>query len=120
MWFLEEFFEVYGKILLVSCVIITLAACVGFAKIAEEKGYDRRKYLLWCFFGGLLGYMMVIALPDRSEKNAPSLESTEKDNKEITEKQKQTKFYICPYCGYDKLKRGDSVCENCGGGFKWD
>lgn len=36
-----------------------------FRRIAMRKGYCARRYFWWCFFLGIVGYMMVIALPNR-------------------------------------------------------
>lgn len=50
-------------------VIISLVICffaaIEFASIAREKGYEDSKYF-WCtFLLGIIGMLMVIALPDR-------------------------------------------------------
>lgn len=37
-----------------------------FQRIAEMKGHYDKKYFWWSFGLGLIGYAMVIALPDRS------------------------------------------------------
>lgn len=36
-----------------------------FEHIANEKGYPNKKYFWWTFLFGLVGILMVIALPDR-------------------------------------------------------
>ncbi len=33
---------------------------------AQEKGYPGKKYLWICFFLGMVGYLLVIALPNRA------------------------------------------------------
>lgn len=52
-------------VILVGVVINALAAG-KFEDIAEMKGH--RGYFAWCFFFGAIGWMMVIALPDRGEQ----------------------------------------------------
>lgn len=37
-----------------------------FYEVARAKGYDDRKYYRVCFWLGLPGYLLVIALPNRS------------------------------------------------------
>lgn len=37
-----------------------------FRNIARYKGYCDRKYFWWSFFTGIIGYLMVIALPERN------------------------------------------------------
>jgi hypothetical protein len=39
-----------------------------FYNAAEEKGYYDTKYLWICFFLGIVGYLLIIALPARSKK----------------------------------------------------
>lgn len=36
-----------------------------FFEAAQEKGYQDRKYLWICFWLSFVGYLLVIALPDR-------------------------------------------------------
>lgn len=36
-----------------------------FYSAAVTKGYNNRKYLWYCFFLGMIGYLMVIALPNK-------------------------------------------------------
>lgn len=43
---------------------------VSMANIAEMKGYDREKYIYWVFFFGILGVLMVVALPDKKLREA--------------------------------------------------
>lgn len=39
--------------------------CREFYQIAEYKGYSHSKYLWLTFFLGLIGMLLVVALPDR-------------------------------------------------------
>lgn len=39
-----------------------------FYGIAVAKGYNQRKYLWLPFFLGLIGFLLVVALPDRSKQ----------------------------------------------------
>ena len=36
-----------------------------FYKAAQYKGYSEKKYLWICFWLGVVGYLLVVALPDR-------------------------------------------------------
>ncbi len=51
-----------------ACLIILLDWFIAeeFYDIATQKGFDERKYFWWCFFVSVIGYAMVIALPDHS------------------------------------------------------
>ncbi|MBR7184452.1 MAG: hypothetical protein IKD37_02470 [Clostridia bacterium] len=57
-----------GIIIVVALVYfsICLAAASKFADIAELKGHGRKPWFAWCFWFGLAGWLMVVALPDRS------------------------------------------------------
>ena len=50
--------------------IIAIAAAGKFAAIAEMKGHGRSPWFGWCFWCGIVGWLMVIALPDRAVKPA--------------------------------------------------
>lgn len=45
-----------------------------FYKAAEAKGYAEKKYLWLCFLLGAVGYLLVVALPDRGSKAASNLD----------------------------------------------
>ena len=42
-----------------------------FDEVAQAKGYHDRKYFRICFWLGLFGYLLVIALPNRSNALQP-------------------------------------------------
>lgn len=46
-----------------------------FYAAAKAKGYSEKKYLWICFLLGVIGYLLVVALPDRG--NAPKAISDE-------------------------------------------
>lgn len=54
-------------ILLIVLVYFVLASIIAgwFSEVAREKGYSSSKYFWICFFMGLVGQLLVIALPDR-------------------------------------------------------
>ena len=41
-----------------------------FSEAAEAMGYHDSKYFWICFFLGFIGYLLVIALPDRNQRSA--------------------------------------------------
>lgn len=60
--------EFLAGIAIISLLISYLVAD-EFDKIVIMKGYPKGKYFWWCFLLGIIGWLMVIALPDRvSEK----------------------------------------------------
>ena len=48
--------------------VIAYLIAVEFRTIAEMKGHDGHKYFLWTFWLGLVGMLMVIALPDQAKR----------------------------------------------------
>lgn len=48
---------------------ISYFAAKEFEQIAAQKGHTEKKYFWWCFLLLAIGALMVIALPDCSNKN---------------------------------------------------
>lgn len=60
---------VYTLIAIVYLILdYYIAKC--FSEAAEVKGYRDSKYFWICFFFGFIGYLLVIALPDRNQRSA--------------------------------------------------
>lgn len=57
-------------LILAIILVIDWFAAKQFHEIAKMKGHPERKYLWWCFWLGMIGWLMVVALPDR--RNTPS------------------------------------------------
>ena len=62
-------------------LVVHIFMCVQFGGIAAEKGYDSTTYTLLCVFFGVIGYCLVVALPDKEVRN--SLESIESNLRKI-------------------------------------
>ena len=56
------FLIILGSILLLWILYLIAKE---FYKVAQEKGYSEKKYLWLPFLLGMIGYLLVIALPDR-------------------------------------------------------
>lgn len=56
-----------GILIVLVLVYFVLAYFIAgwFSEVASEKGYSSPKYFWICFFMGLVGQLLVIALPDR-------------------------------------------------------
>lgn len=50
-------------IALIIVLVIDYLIAREFYRAAELKGYPQQKYLWICFFFGIAGYLLVIALP---------------------------------------------------------
>ena len=51
-------------VLIVIGILIDYFLAVQAAKIAEEKGYEPKGCKWVCFFFGIIGYILVAAMPD--------------------------------------------------------
>ena len=40
----------------------------NFARIAADKGYPEKKWFHYCFWMGLVGILMVCAMPDKNRR----------------------------------------------------
>ena len=65
--------------ILVLAVILMIDwfAAKQFHEIAKMKGHPEKKYFWWCFWIGMIGWPMVIALPDRGNTHQKSTGSDE-------------------------------------------
>lgn len=61
-----------------TAIIVAYYVSKEFEKIAEMKGYYDRRYFWWTFLLGAVGMLMVIALPDKSERVVRELSSSKK------------------------------------------
>ncbi len=74
---------VIGALVLIACAIPLYAfwwISDEFFKIAVAKGYNDRKYFWFCFFLTFAGFLLVIALPDKT-KTVVNVES----NKDVVD-----------------------------------
>lgn len=55
-------------IALLIWLVISWLVAKQFAEVAEMKKHDDGKYFWICFFLGVVGYLLVIALPDRGRQ----------------------------------------------------
>ncbi len=97
-------------ILLVVYFLIEYFVAGWFYEVVEAKGYRDRKYFWICFWLGIVGYLLVIALPNRSEVAANKSAGTEED-----------KTTSCPHCEKNiMIPKGtiDAFCPWCGGKIK--
>lgn len=72
-------------IIAIAVLIAQIMAALEFNSIANCKGYLGNKYGWWCFWFPAAGYLMVIALPDRSQKAETVPEKEVFDNNTLPE-----------------------------------
>ena len=60
--------------IIIGCILVLVLLgfiAKEFASIAEQKGYPGNKYFWWTFFTTIFGMLMVVALPDRGNREKP-------------------------------------------------
>ena len=72
-------------VLVAVWLIICVLTASEFDSIAEKKGYSG--YFKWCFWLGMIGWLMVIALPDKKSTEEIKRTIQNYENKEIRSKQ---------------------------------
>ncbi len=74
------FLIILGSLVVLAIILaIDYAIAKIFCKIADEKGYEGRKFFWWIFLFGIIGYLMVIALPDRGVQRTVADNSAKAD-----------------------------------------
>jgi magnesium-transporting ATPase (P-type) len=89
-------------------IAIYIAAC--FSDVAREKGFDGNQYFWLCLLFSIVGYLLVVALPDRKAKTTASQPFSPKPlpRKDVPPGQK-----ACWACGHVQPMNNIS-CSNCG------
>ena len=108
MWFLY----------LLGCIIaivIDYIIAKKFEEIAEMKGHEGRTYFWFTFIFGLVGMLMVIALPNAKAITIKTLPEKQpapvSKNEVVAPAQKATHSWRCDNCGNMATQ---SPCEYCG------
>ena len=109
MWFLY-------LVCLIIALIIDYIIAKKFSNIAEMKGHEGGTYFWVTFLFGLVGMLMVIALPDITIKNIPTVLSPQAsttifEKESNTPVKKATHSWRCDACNN---MRTQSPCEHCG------
>ncbi len=55
-------------VVVIGSILINFLIANEFDSIAKQKGHFNQKYFWYCFFLGIIGCLMVIALPNISSK----------------------------------------------------
>ena len=98
-------------LLVIIALVIDYFIAEEFSKIAEMKGHDDAKYFWYTFIFGIIGMLMVVALPQITTPKASSLPPAENLFAKIKATNTGSTVKRCPECG-DIIKNGR--CEMCG------
>ena len=112
-----------GNLLYIIIIIIAIYLEYFIAKqfesVAADKGYTGSKYFHMCFWLSIVGYLLVIALPDRGGNSCASAtpkNGASADSQPTSEEKPivlgETNIQ-CPHCGRVQFK-GNKVCIKCG------
>ncbi len=105
---------------LLVCVLISWMIAQEFQEIALMKGYDDKKYFWFSFFFGIVGYLMIMALPMKEfkEKSIPNVAFVDDEKTNyvgsfpVQELSEDAGIKQCPNCGvcHDSQSK---VCPSC-------
>lgn len=106
-------YVIVGVLGLAIDLIIRVVMAMKFDEVASMKGFDE-SYFWMCFFLGIIGYIYIVALPDRAHII----------NKRTQHKRGEANIrsgtgYICAKC-QTPVPPGATECSVCGRVFDWD
>ena len=112
---------VFYIILFIAIVCIDFFIARQFASVAEDKDYSGRMCFHMCFWFGIVGYLLVIALPDRGVDRTIAIEqpiSTATTTPDPTpaigvRSSIMNDKWICGYCKAEN-SMNYSQCKKCG------
>lgn len=55
-------------LVLILAIVIWYKIAKNMARIAADKGYTERKWFHYCFWLGLVGFLMICAMPDKRRR----------------------------------------------------
>lgn len=59
------FTSMFLIVIFILLIYINYLIANNFYNIAKTKGFNNKKYFWFCFWLGIVGYLMVIALPNQ-------------------------------------------------------
>ena len=123
LWSVDEFMLgliIGGSILMGGILLIIDYIIAGYFYFAAvDKGYTTRAYLVMPFVLGLIGYLLVCALPHKGNADATVTVDFNQNNGNFKNVETSTNNinYTCPNCG-KTVTYGDAQCA-CGQAFDW-
>lgn len=67
--------NIYTLIFLLFLLAVHFFVAAEFYRVAVMKGWSEKKYLIMAIFLWVIGYMLIIALPDRGGYGRKAVES---------------------------------------------
>lgn len=64
----------YFLVTVVLVLLVNYLIAREYQRIATQKGFPGWRYFWWCFLMGIVGYIMVAALPDRNRYGGAKVE----------------------------------------------
>ena len=61
--------SLFYLVIIAALIAIAYFVAKEFYYVAEQKGYAERKYFWYAFLLNWIGYLLIIALPDRGTNN---------------------------------------------------
>lgn len=55
-------------IMVILAIVIWFKICRNMKRIAADKGYPERRWFHYCFWLGMVGFLMIIAMPDKNRR----------------------------------------------------
>lgn len=70
-------FTLLYVLFVVAILVVHFFVSIEFYKAAVMKGWHQKKYLVMAFLLWIVGYLLIIALPDRGGSGMQALESSD-------------------------------------------
>ena len=125
-----------GFVIALVAIAINVAFAMYAGGIAEQKGYSKGNWIAVCIIFGIVGYILIAALPDlelratleniekklakdKNDNYLPRNSSNSNSNsnstiKSLSEMTPLADYWTCKYCGLDNPKEA-RYCQHCGG-----
>lgn len=129
-----------GFVIALVAIAINVAFAMYAGGIAEQKGYSKGNWIAVCIIFGIIGYILIAALPDlelraaleniekklakdKNDNYLPRNSSSSNSNSTMKSLSEMTPlaplsdsmdYWTCKYCGLDNPKEA-RYCQHCGG-----
>ncbi len=124
-----------GFVIALVAIAINVAFAMYAGGIAEQKGYSKGNWIAVCIIFGIIGYILIAALPDlelraaleniekklakdKNDNYLPRSSSSNSSNsnctiKSLSEMTPLADYWTCKHCGLENPKEA-RYCQHCG------